>query len=190
MITAVTAISAVGAIIFSAPPAVTGRVPVDVTYLASNINVGSWATVATATTIIAAATIIIIATGAIVTVLLARAIVTVLLAWAILTPAIIIAGALILMWTAVTVVVARVFLLALVLAWTTVIIAWTGVMASHVCRGGEARLFGRVLPIERLNLSKELGEGGVGVGVDGSAEIVVVAAEALQNIVEELIIIK
>jgi hypothetical protein len=47
-----------------------------------------------------------------------------------------------------------------------------------------------MLPIERLDLSEELGKGGVGVGVDGGAEIVVVAAEALQNIVDELIIIK
>jgi hypothetical protein len=175
----ITAVSAVGAIIFSAPPTVTSRVPVDVTYLAGDVDVGHGATIATATTIIAAATIIIIATGAVVTVLLARAV---------LAPAIIIAGPLILAWTAI--IIARALLLALVLMRTAVIIAWVGVTASHVCRGGEARLFGLVLPIERLDLGEELGEGGVGVGVDGGAEVVVVAAEALQDIVEELIIIK
>jgi hypothetical protein len=47
-----------------------------------------------------------------------------------------------------------------------------------------------MLPIKRLDLGEELGEGGVGVGVDGSAEVVVVAAEALQDIVEEFIIIE
>jgi hypothetical protein len=178
-ITVVTAVSAVGAIIFSAPPAVTGRVPVDVTYLPGDIDVGRGATVTTATTIIAAAMIIIIATGAVV---------TVLLAWAVLAPTIIIAGPLILAWTAI--IIARALLLALVPTWTTVIIAWAGVMVSHVCRGGEAQFFGRVLPIERLDLGEELSEGDVGVGVDGGAEVVVVAVEALQDIVEELIIIK
>jgi hypothetical protein len=39
-------------------------------------------------------------------------------------------------------------------------------------------------------LSEKLGKGGVGVGVDGGAEIVVVAAESLQDKVEKLIIIK
>jgi hypothetical protein len=91
-------------------------------------------------------------------------------------------------WTAI--VIARALLLALVLTWTAVISAWAGDTASHVCRGGEARLFGRVLPIERLDLGEELDEGGVGVGIDGSAEVVVVAAEALQDIVAELIVIK
>jgi hypothetical protein len=47
-----------------------------------------------------------------------------------------------------------------------------------------------VLPIKRLDLGEELGEGGVGVGVDGGAEVVVVAAEALSYIVEEFIIIE
>jgi hypothetical protein len=190
MIIAVTAISTVGTIIFSTPPAVTGRVPMDVTYLAGDIDVGHGAAVATATNIIAATMIIIIVTGVIVTVLLAWAIITVLLAWTILMPAIIIAGLLILAWTTITVVVARALLWVIVLAWTTVIIPWESVTASHVCRGGEAWFFSCVLPIERLDLSEELGKGGVGVGVDGGAEIVVVATEALQDIVEELIIIK
>jgi hypothetical protein len=47
-----------------------------------------------------------------------------------------------------------------------------------------------VLPIKHLDLSEELSEGGVGVGIDGGAEVVVVAAETLQNIVEEFIIIE
>jgi hypothetical protein len=92
----VTAISTVGTIILSTPPAVTSRVPMDVTYLAGDVDVGRGAAVATATTIIAATTVIIIATGAIVTVLVAWTIITVLLAWMILAPAIIIAGSLIL----------------------------------------------------------------------------------------------
>jgi hypothetical protein len=151
----------------------------DITYLAGDIDVGRGATITTATTIIAAATIIIIAMGAVIMVLLVRAV---------LAPAIIIAGPLVLALTAI--VIARALLLALVLTWTAVIIVWVSVTAIHICRGGEARLLGRVLPIECLDLGEELGEGGVGVGVDSGAEVVVVAAEALQDIVEELIVIK
>jgi hypothetical protein len=36
-----------------------------------------------------------------------------------------------------------------------------------------------VLAIKRLDLSEELSESGVGVGVDGGAKVVVVAAETL-----------
>jgi hypothetical protein len=186
----VTAISTVGTVFFIAPPAVTGRVPMDVAYLTGDVDVGRGPAVATATTIITATTVIIIATGAIVTVLLAWTIIAILLAWTILAPAVIIAGALILARPTITVVVARTLILAIVLARTTVIIAWARVTASHVCRGSKGRFFSGVLPIKRLDLSKKLSKGGVGVGVDSSAEIVVVATESLQDIVENLIIIK
>jgi hypothetical protein len=44
--------------------------------------------------------------------------------------------------------------------------------------------------IKRLDLSEELSEGGVGVGIDCGAKIVVVAAETLQDIVQDFIIIE
>jgi hypothetical protein len=47
-----------------------------------------------------------------------------------------------------------------------------------------------VLPIKGLDLSEKLGEGGVGVGIDNSTKFVVVAPEALHEIVDELIIIE
>jgi hypothetical protein len=129
MITAVTAVSTVGAIIFNTPPAVTGRVPVNVTYLTGDIDIGRGATIATTTTIITAATIIIIAAGAVIIIAIG-AVITVLLARAVLAPAIIIARPLIMAWTAVFI--AGALLLALVWTWKAIIIAWTSIAASHV----------------------------------------------------------
>jgi hypothetical protein len=150
-----------------------------VTYLAGGIDVGRGTTVAATTTIIAAATIIIIATWAII---------AVLLAWAVLVPPIIIARPIIL--AGATIVVAGALLLALLRTRAAIIIAWTGVTASHVCRGGEPRLVSLVLPIKSLNLSEKISKGSIGVGIDGSTKIVVVTSEALHDIVDELIIIK
>jgi uncharacterized membrane protein YgcG len=150
-----------------------------VTYLTGDIDIGRGASVTAATTIIAAATIIIIATWAII---------TVLLAWAVLVPTIIIAGPVILAWT--TVVVACSVLLALLLSWTMIIMARSSVATSHVGGGGEPRLIGFVLPVKGLYLSEELSEGGVGFGIDSSTEIVVVAPEALQDVVDKFIIIE
>jgi hypothetical protein len=107
-VTTVTAVSTVGTIIFSTPPAVTGRMPLNVTYLTSYIDVGRGATITTATTII-----------------------TVLLARAILAPAIIMARPFVIAWTAVFIAVA--LLLALIMARTTIIITRTSVTVSHVC---------------------------------------------------------
>jgi hypothetical protein len=171
----ITTISAVGTIIVIVTPAVTSRMPMYVTYLAGGIDVGRGTTVAATTTIIAAATIIIIATWAII---------AVLLAWAVLVPPIIIARPIIL--AGATIVVAG----ALLRTRAAIIIAWTGVTASHVCRGGEPRLVSLVLPIKSLNLSEKISKGSVGVGIDGSTKIVVVTSEALHDIVDELIIIK
>jgi hypothetical protein len=47
-----------------------------------------------------------------------------------------------------------------------------------------------VLAIKCLNLSKELSKGGVRIGIDGGAEVVVVAAKAFQDIVKNFIIIE
>jgi hypothetical protein len=47
-----------------------------------------------------------------------------------------------------------------------------------------------VLAIKCLNLSKELSKGGVGIGVDGGAKVVVVAAKTFQDIVKNFIIIE
>jgi hypothetical protein len=47
-----------------------------------------------------------------------------------------------------------------------------------------------VLPVKGLYLSEKLGEGGVGVCIDNSTKIVVVAPEALQDVVDELVFIE
>jgi hypothetical protein len=114
--------------------------------------------------------------------------VAVLLAWAVLASAISITRAVILAWT--TVIVAGSVLLVLLLMWAAIIMARVIVATSHVGRGGEPRLIGLVLPVKGLYLSEELGEGGVGVVIDSSTKIVVVAPEALQDVVDKFIIIE
>jgi hypothetical protein len=152
----------------------------NITYMAGDVDVVRGATVTTSTTIIAAATIIIIAT---------RAIVAVFLAWTVLASPIIIARPIILAGT--TVVVAGAVLLALLLTWVgAIIMVGAIVAASHVGRGGKPRLIGLVLPVEGLYLSEKFGEGGVGIGIDSSTEVVVVTPEALQDVVDELIFIE
>jgi hypothetical protein len=47
-----------------------------------------------------------------------------------------------------------------------------------------------MLTIKRLDLSEEFSEGGVGVGVDSGAKVVVVAAKTFQDIVKNFIIIE
>jgi hypothetical protein len=63
------------------------------------------------------------------------------------------------------------------------------VAASHVGRGGEAGVLGLVLTVEHLNLTKEIIKGCTWVGIDSGAKVVVVAAESMENIVDELVVI-
>jgi hypothetical protein len=135
-ITTVAAVGTVGAIIFSTPLAVTGRVPMNVTYLTSNVDVGRGVTITTATTIITvllARTAIIIARPLIIAltaIVVAGAVIAVLLARAILAPTIVIARELIVAWT--TNFISGALLLVLVIALTAIIITWTSITASHV----------------------------------------------------------
>jgi hypothetical protein len=201
--TFVTAI--VATIIAMAPAAVTSRMPMNVTYLTCGVDVGGGLVVTTPTTVVITTKLIIIAAGTIImivlasmiiltaTIILTAAIVTIVLASTIvvavvLTPAIILAWAVILT----AVIIAWSFVLArtmIFLSWASIILARTSVTASRVCRRSEAGFVLLELTIKLLNLTKKIIKCCTWIGVDGSAEIIVVLAEAMKNIVDKFIIV-
>jgi hypothetical protein len=78
---------------------------------------------------------------------------------------------------------------AIFLSWASIILAGTSVTASHVCRRSEAGFVLLELTIKRLNLTKKIIKCCTWIGIDGSAEIIVVLAEIMKNIVDEFIVI-
>jgi hypothetical protein len=134
------------------------------------------------TTIILTDTVIL--TAAIVVIVLASMIVVavglmpaIILAWAVILTAVIIAWSFVLARTTIF------------LSWASIILAGTSVTASHVCRRSEAGFVLLELTIKLLNLTKKIIKCCTCIGFDGSAEIIVVLAEAMKNIVDEFIVI-
>jgi hypothetical protein len=201
--TFVTAI--VATIITMAPPAVTSRMPMNVTYLTCGVYVGGGLAVTTLTTVVITTMLIIIAAGTIIMIVLASTIIlttTIILTATIvaivlvptivvtivLTPVIILAWAVILA----AVIIAWSFFLArktIFLSWASVILAGTSVTASRVCRRSEAGFVLLELTIKLLNLTKKIIKCCTWIGIDGSVEIIVVLAKAMKNIVDEFIVI-
>jgi hypothetical protein len=197
--------SIVATIIAMAPPAVTSRMPMNVTYLTCGVDIGGGMAVTTLTTIVITTTLIIIAVGTIIMIVLASTIIltaTIILMATIVAivlatmieVAVVLAPAIILAWAVIltAVIIAWSFILArtmIFLSWASIILTRTSVTASRVCRRGEAGFVLLELTIELLNLTKKIIKCCTWIGIDSSAEIIVVLAEAMKNIVDKFIVV-
>jgi hypothetical protein len=191
-------------IIAMVTPAVTSRMPMNVTYLTCGVDVGGGLAVTTPTTVIITTMLIIIAAGTIImivlastiilttTIIMTAVIVAIVLATTIVV-AVVLAPAIILAWAVILteVIIAWSFVLArttIFLSWASIILARTSVTVSRVCRRGEDGFVLLELTIELLNLTKKIIKCCPWIGVDSSAEIIVVLAEAMKNIVDKFIV--